>query len=391
MIKYTADTIYTLDGPPLHDHVLIINPKGKIIAIEPSIDHDSTTVNHVEGFIIPGLINTHCHLELSHMKGKISSGTGLIPFITDVVEKRSEESEAIFQAISDAEQEMVSGGIVAVGDISNVTDTFHQKSKGNLRYYTFVEYFDFLQDKNALTSVNQYDKVYNLLKPNAGSKKAKVPHAPYTVSKTLFENIRPTDASIQTISIHNQEMIHENQLFQSKIGGLVDFYKSFNIKLDQFDPINDTSIHWALPKMNPIHRTILVHNTICTSQDIQFAQQWSDNIFWATCPNANLYIENRLPCYKLFMDENAKMTIGTDSLTSNWQLSILEEMKTISKYASYVPFETILKWATINGAMALGFENELGSISVGKTPGLLALNNNGRPGFNSASTVKRLI
>jgi cytosine/adenosine deaminase-related metal-dependent hydrolase len=87
-----------------------------------------------------------------------------------------------------------------------------------------------------------------------------------------------------------------------------------------------------------------------------------------------LYIENRLPNYQYFLDTGAKMTIGTDSLTSNWQLSILEEMKTIARFQSYVPFQTLLRWATINGAEALGFDDQLGSIEVGKKPGLLLLN-----------------
>lgn len=67
------------------------------------------------------------------------------------------------------------------------------------------------------------------------------------------------------------------------------------------------------------------------------------------------------------------MTIGTDSLTSNWQLSVWEEMKTIHKYCSYVPIETIVGWATINGAKALGFDSQLGSIEVGKKPGLVSV------------------
>jgi cytosine/adenosine deaminase-related metal-dependent hydrolase len=87
-----------------------------------------------------------------------------------------------------------------------------------------------------------------------------------------------------------------------------------------------------------------------------------------------LYIENRLPNYQHFLDTNAKVTIGTDSLTSNWQLSILEEMKTIARFQSYVPFTTLLRWATLNGAEALGFDDVLGSIEVGKRPGLLLLN-----------------
>jgi cytosine/adenosine deaminase-related metal-dependent hydrolase len=110
---------------------------------------------------------------------------------------------------------------------------------------------------------------------------------------------------------------------------------------------------------------------------VQATQAWNNQVFWASCPNANLYIENSLPDYSVFLDTNAKVTLGTDSLTSNWQLSIWEEIKTIQKYASYAPLETIIRWATINGAQALGYEDRLGSIEVGKTPGLVHVGSNG--------------
>ncbi len=114
--------------------------------------------------------------------------------------------------------------------------------------------------------------------------------------------------------------------------------------------------------------------TLTDAQAIQAATEWGQNgAYFATCPNANLYIENRLPRYDIFIDAGAKVTVGTDSLTSNWQLSILEELRTISKFQSYVPFETLLSWATINGAEALQFDDELGSLEVGKKPGLLVL------------------
>ncbi|MBP6681145.1 MAG: amidohydrolase family protein, partial [Saprospiraceae bacterium] len=127
--------------------------------------------------------------------------------------------------------------------------------------------------------------------------------------------------------------------------------------------------------------------------DIEAAQSWSDQVYWATCANANLYIENRLPFYKHFIDAGARMTIGTDSLTSNWQLSILEEMKTISRYQSYVPFETLLQWATLNGAMALGMEDTLGSLDKGKTPGVLVLDFDPEVGvlFDAGVSVRRLV
>ena len=126
--------------------------------------------------------------------------------------------------------------------------------------------------------------------------------------------------------------------------------------------------------MDPNQRTLFVHNTLTTVDDIKAAQTWSNQVYWATCPRANMYIENRLPNYQHFIDEKALVTIGTDSLTSNWQLSIVAEMKAIAKYQSYVPLDTLLKWATLNGAEALGFEKDLGSLEVGKRPGLNLLN-----------------
>ena len=95
--------------------------------------------------------------------------------------------------------------------------------------------------------------------------------------------------------------------------------------------------------------------------------------------------------YNFFLETNAQVCIGTDSLTSNWQLNILEEMKTILKFSSYLDFETVLKWATLNGAKALGFADSLGSIEIGKTPGLVLIENMENGILTNNSTSKKII
>lgn len=374
MKKITADWVCPVVSAPIKDGVLICDDAGKILAVEPREQHAQDTLEVHKGILIPGFINTHCHLELSHMKGRVDTGTGLIPFITGVVTRRNASAETIQEAIQAAEQEMIEGGIVAVGDISNVPDTFMVKSRGRLRYYTFIEVFDFLQENKADETFEKGRAVWEQLDLAPGSARSIVPHAPYSVSQNLFARINQFNPSSNTtVSIHNQETPPEEQLFREGKGGFYDFYQKFGVSLDEFSPTGQSALFYAISNLNPYNRTLFVHNTLTTQADIEAANHWTQYAYWATCPNANLYIENRLPDYSAFIETNARMTIGTDSLTSNWQLSVLEEMKTISRFQSYVPFEKLLRWATLNGAEALGFDDALGSLEPGKTPGILLL------------------
>ena len=394
MRKISADKVFTISGELIDDAVLICDNDGIILKIAERAEFDHSELEIYNGVLVPGFINAHCHLELSHMKAKVDTGSGLIDFIKSVVTKRNVEQEIIFDAIEKAEAEMLEAGIVAVGDISNVPDTFAQKSKGNLKYYSFVEFFDFLQNQNAEAEYEKYKAVYDALPLARGSKKSCVPHAPYSVSEKLFSLINEANkGDVKTISIHNQETPPENELFLHGSGGFVDFYGQFGISLNSFQPNGRPSIHYALEQMDSIHRTLFVHNTLTTANDIKFAQNWNPNVFWASCPNSNLYIENNLPNYNVFIDACAKVCLGTDSLTSNWQLSILSEMQAIAKYQSYVSDEILLTWATLNGALALGFEDELGSFEVGKKPGINLLYGYeaGSRLISDKTLVKRLI
>lgn len=374
MRKISADFIFPISSPPVKEGVILCDESGKIIRIDSRDAHDPATLEIKKGVIVPGFINTHCHLELSHMRGKVHTGTTLLPFLKSVVSQREVSMEEIQDAITRADQKMYDAGIVAVGDISNKSDTAAQKDSSRMRYYTFVEMFDFLQDQLAASTFDRYYAVFREQSTAQGNQKSCVPHAPYTVSPSLFQHINAANVPGSTISIHNQETPLENELFQHKTGGFTHFFQQFGFVLDHFQASGKSSIHYTLQHLRADTRVLFVHNTTTTRDDIQAAQQWNPHTYWATCPNANLYIENTMPYYQHFLDTDAQVTIGTDSLTSNWQLSVLEEMKTIARYQSYVPFPTLLQWATLNGARALGFEKDLGSIEPGKTPGLLLLN-----------------
>jgi cytosine/adenosine deaminase-related metal-dependent hydrolase len=370
MTIISADYIFTGVGEPLTDHAIILEKDGTIIDIVNVDKIDTSNIEFHKGALTPGFINAHCHLELSHMKGLIPTGTGLTEFIKRVVSQREFASEVIYDAIKQADKEMWEEGIVAVGDISNMLHTLDTKSTSRILYYTFVECFDLFQPSMTDQHMKGYISNYRSFSSLPQGRTNLTPHAPYSVSPNMFREIRNNNPVDITVSLHNQETLSENLFFIDNTGDLPEFYKFVNLPLNDFAPIGKRSINYALPQLNPEHKTLLVHNTVSDREDIRFAHDWSENVYWCTCPNANLYIENKLPDYSIFTNENARMCLGTDSLSSNWQLSILEEMKTILKYQSETKLVDLISWATYNGAQALGFEHTMGSIEVGKRPGI---------------------
>ena len=286
-------------------------------------------------------------------------------------------AETMATTIAAAEKEMLENGIAAVGDISNDTTSFAQKAKGNLRYHTFIELLE-IRANEADTAMQNGKEVLAKVPSTARSTASLSPHAPYTVSGNLLQKISDFNKNEKQgiVTIHNQECAAENEFFQTGKGDFYDFYKALGFDIEQyFQHSNSNSLAYVLKHLSNKHKLLLVHNTFSTAKDIQLAHAHSENVYWCFCPNANLYIENRLPDFDIFIKENAKITIGTDSLTSNWQLCILSELKTISKAAAHIPLADLLRWATLNGAELLGFEQDLGSLEIGKCAGINLIEN----------------
>ena len=386
MRKISADYIYPIASEPIKNGVITVDDDGVIVDV--CKENQETSVEFYEGIICPGFVNTHCHLELSHMRAQVSENLGMTGFIKEIITKRSTFSEEkIQQKIAAAEAEMIQNGIVAVGDISNNNSTFKQKSKGNLLYHTFIEAFDLNPDKAEEVfkkAINLKNKLRELSTLNFELLTSIIPHAPYTVSEKLFELISEEAIKNNSIlSIHNQESIGESELFISHSGPMFEAFSKMGIDMSRIPKTGLNSLRTTLPKLPASQKTLLVHNTYTNEEDIIWAEnrfntQYSilntQYLYWCSCPNANLYIENKLPDYNFFINANARVTIGTDSLASNWSLSVLDELKTISKYYPQIPLQTLLTWATKNGADFLGFP-QLGTIEKGKKPGLNLLKN----------------
>ena len=146
MRKISADYIYPISSKPIKNGVVHLDEDGTILYVGSKESNNTDDIETFEGIICPGFINTHCHLELSHMRAQVPERLGMAGFIKNIITKRAEFTEKeIEHSILNAEQEMINNGIVAVGDISNNDSTFKQKSKSKLCYHTFIEVFGSLE------------------------------------------------------------------------------------------------------------------------------------------------------------------------------------------------------------------------------------------------------
>ncbi len=370
MIKsYSADFLLPVSSDPIKDGVISIDESGKIVAINEyqAAVAAKLPIERLSGVIVPGFVNSHCHLELSHYLGKIDKGLGLIPFIGKVIAGRDQPAELVEEAMLRADQDMTANGIVAVGDISNTAASIPVKQKSSLFYHTFVELIGF-EPANVKDIFRAGIDLKEQFNPMAASL---VPHAPYSVCKDLFRYLnRFCNDYGNIISIHNQESEEENKFYRYKTGGFPDFYKALNLDIDFFKPQARNSLQSILPLLPDQQKIILVHNTYTSLKDLYFARRFGHDLSWCFCPNANLYIEGRLPKIDMFQFDDFNLVLGTDSLASNDGLCLLSELKTLSQHFPNIPFTKTLRWATLNGAKTLDIADRFGSLEPGKRPGL---------------------
>ncbi len=362
-----ADKLFNGDKFLLENTVLVLENNGVIKDLIKDNETDVLNIETLNGIITPGFINAHCHLELSHLKNLIPKHTGLPEFAKQLIINRNKiTKEEITEHQQQANKQMWEAGIVAVGDICNTNDSYKIKEQSKIYYHSFIELLG-LNPINAQTNFNKGLDLLNDLKNN-GLIGSLAPHAPYSSSNELIKLISEFNLQNTNVSaIHNQESEEETKFFIGEKNDFEKLYAFLNLDISWFKaPYTSSLKHYYSFIKN--QQTILVHNTVTKKEDIEETN--ISNVFWCFCPNANLYIENKLPNFKLFSELKNTICIGTDSLASNMQLDLISEINIILKQSEVFNLETVLQFITKNGAKALSIQDKLGGFIIGKNAGL---------------------
>lgn len=349
------------------DSVLVLDEKNQLVEIISENALDSNRIERLEGLLTPGFVNAHCHLELSHLKGQIPEHTGLPGFAKQIVNIRNAMSaEERAEHAQEADKNMWNKGLVLVGDISNTEESFKIKADSKLSYHTFIELIG-LHPASAGAAYERGLQLIQTLK-NYNLKGSLAPHAPYSTSNELIQQISDYDASHHLpFSIHNQESLEETKFFNGEKNGFNELYDFLKLDLSWFKAPKQTSLKNYLPFLSE-SPSLLVHNTFSQSEEIKMAADKA--VFWCFCPAANQYIENTLPDYSLFSNYKNQICIGTDSLASNTTLDVLAELNLIRQATHCFELADLLRAITSNGARALALSDQFGKLIPGKNTGL---------------------
>lgn len=390
MERIAAEYIYPLGGKePLRNGFVEFDEAGYITRVGKCVDIGREPVFY-RGAIVPGFVNSHCHIELSYMWKLFRKGTGMAGFIDQINAFRDTMSKPVKVAeIAKWMDILWKQGVSAMADISNCDDSFEVKARSEVYTRTFLEVFG--------TEPEDCGKVMagvGLLQEKAaayGLDAAPSPHACYTMSPELLTASIAAGLSSGFLSFHSEESEEEEEMLVSGSGKLYRNRKEAGMSTP---PVTGaSSLLYFLDRLEkarpaPYEEHILLVHEVCMNQEgIDAVKSVMKNPFIALCPLSNLYIHNSLPPVRLMRKNGLKLTIGTDSLSSNDGLDMVKEMFCLQENFPELSLAEILEWACFNGALFLKKEALLGSIEEGKKPGIVFIDNLDKDGRLSASSA----
>ena len=310
--RIAAKYVYTLESfePIRNGFVEYDEDNGRIIRTGISEDPSEDII---DGALVPGFVNTHCHVELSHLHGKFYKGSGMAGFIDQINALRDwagfDVKERLAQEWMD---KMWNDGVSAMADISNDDSSFAVKASHKMYTRTFLEVFG--SEPEMCDGVMADVAALNALAEEKGLDAAPTPHSCYTMSPQLLSASAGAGLDKGYISYHSQESQEEEELLVSGSGAM---YENRVRNGMSTPPVTgESSLKYFLARLEDARPSpydqhiLLVHNVCLKQDDIDQAKKVMNNVYWAVCPLSNIFIHNALPPIPLMRRNSLAITVG---------------------------------------------------------------------------------
>jgi cytosine/adenosine deaminase-related metal-dependent hydrolase len=385
----TAPWVLPIAAPPLREGAVVVDADDVILWVGPRADLDrSLPEERTEGVLLPGLVNAHTHLELSHLTGQVPGGGGVPRWTTELVRRNrpatgsgaaavdaAQAAVGATRAAVDAAQAAVALGTAAFGDVGNTTVALGALDSAGVPALFFHE---LLGSRDARTGDALADaareREAHAREHGSSPRVAAVPapHAPYSVGPDLFRRIFASAARTgRPTSVHVAEGEDELALLRDGSGAWAAILDALGVPPGSRTPgVSPVAYLASLGAFDHPSPPLLVHMVHATAEDRALARRHAAPV--VLCPRSNLHIGGRLPDVRALLADEVSLAIGTDSLASTPDLSLWAELATLAAAFPDVPPATWLHAAIAGGAAALGL-SPLGALAPGKRPGVLAV------------------
>lgn len=377
MIVYTAAHLLPVASPPVRDGAVAVEG-DRIVAAGPRDTVLETAGPGAEvhdlgcAALLPGLVNAHCHVELSWMGQDPPPADDYVGWVRGLIERReAADPERCREAARAAVETMAARGTVAVGDIANEGWVAPILADSELCGVLFHEIYG-PNGADAERLLAEAAERLDEIEAADGWQCVLTPHAPHTTSESLLRALAGRAAAAgQPLSIHVAESDAELAFVRDGSGPFAALFRDRGLATDEREPSRATPVE-LLDRLGVLGPgTLAVHCVHLTHADISKLQSRGTHV--VTCPRSNARLGvGRAPVPQL-LGQGIPVALGTDSLASAPDLDLLAEMAALLREHPKLAPAGVLRMATLNGAAVLGLDDRLGSIEPGKSARLLVV------------------
>jgi cytosine/adenosine deaminase-related metal-dependent hydrolase len=375
---FTASWVLPIAGPPIRDgYVTVDGGRIERVGHVRSDAPFSKAVDLGSVAILPALVNAHTHLELSYLHQRVPPSTSFNEWVIELMALRrgapAPDTPPILEAARHAIARARASGTGLIADVTNTLRTIPLLGEAGMPAQVFYELIGF-NHPDPVGRVREARAAADAAGADArGVRVSLAPHAPYSVSAALFRAIRDdVDAHARAItSVHLGESAAEVELLRQGSGPA-------RVMLEQ---LGVWTSEWEIPGVSPTEYlaglgflspdSLVVHGVQFTGEDLARVKAGGSPL--VSCPRSNAYVGVGAPPLESFYAAGIPVALGTDSLASCPDVNMFAELAEARRIAPAVPARDLLRSATLNGAQALRFDEEYGSIESGKRAALIAV------------------
>ena len=353
---------------------------GRIVRVWEGVDADAIPLGDV--VLLPGLVNTHTHLEFSDLAEPVASGAAFPDWIRAVMRSRRERPGEARTAIRRGWEECRASGAVAVGEIATedaALDELVTLGASGVVYWEVLglreeRVDDFLAmarrfvDAGSTGSAAREgvgERNQGVDTPRSGVRRGLSPHAPYSIHPRLFRGL--VDLAVETVApvaMHLAETREELELLAHCRGGLVELLHSLGLwRTGLFTDFRRPLDY--LRDLSRCHSALVVHGNYLDAEELDFlATQPQMSVVY--CPRTHAAFGHAPHPWRAMLDRGIRVAFGTDSRASNPDLSLWNELRWLHECHPEFPVPSLLRMATHDAAEALGLSAEFGTLEPGK-------------------------